>query len=102
MENIMLVHSVFFWLNDTLSNEQKQQFTDGLETLKAIESAEAVYVGTPSTTERPVFDKSFSFAVTVILKDVAAHDAYQVDPLHTAFLETFKPMMAKVLIYDAD
>ena len=98
----MLVHSVYFWLKESLDDSQIKEFSIGLEKLKSISSAEAVYVGTPSTTERPVIDTSYSFALTVIFNDMAEHDAYQVDPLHTHFLETFKPMFAKVVIYDAD
>ncbi len=98
----MLVHSVFFWLKKDLTAAQREEFNQGLDTLVNIKCAEAVYIGTPSTTERPVIDKSYDFALTVILKDMDAHDQYQVDPLHTTFLNTFKPLFEKVLIYDAD
>ena len=98
----MLVHSVYFWLKSDLSDSERGDFAAGLETLKEIPAAEAVYVGTPSTTDRPVIDNSYDFALTLIFRDMDAHDAYQVDPRHKSFLETFKPMFEKVLIYDAD
>ncbi len=98
----MLVHSVFFWLKKDLEESQVAEFKRGLETLVDIQCAEAVYTGTPSTTERPVIDKSYDYALTVILKDMEAHDQYQAHNLHTTFLNTFKPMFEKVLIYDAD
>jgi len=102
--NIMLVHTVFFWLKEDLAQSQVTEFQNGLESLKGIESAEAVYVGTPSDSvaDRPVIDCSYNFNLTVIFKDVDAHNEYQVDPAHKTFLETFKPMFAKVQIYDAD
>ncbi|MFM8334667.1 MAG: Dabb family protein [Opitutaceae bacterium] len=34
--------------------------------------------------------------------DVAGHDAYQVDPLHLAFVERFKTFWNRVQIYDAE
>ena len=99
----MLVHTVLFWLKDDLDAEQRAQFRAGLDRLTTIESAAAVYVGSPAATaERPVVDTSYDFCLTVIAEDVAAHDAYQVDPRHTEFINTFKSQWQKVLIYDAD
>jgi len=97
----MLVHSVFFWLKPTLDAEEVAGFRKGLESLAGIEAAEAVYVGTPAETDRPVIDRSYTFGLTVLLPDMAAHDAYQVHPLHKAFLENFAQDWDKVLIYDA-
>lgn len=100
----MLVHSVYFWLQSSLSDQQVADFSQALEGLKSIKSAEAVYVGTPSTTvaDRPVIEKGYTYALTVIFKDIESHNAYQVDPTHVAFLETYKPMFEKVAVYDAD
>ena len=82
----MLVHTVFFWLNKDLDGPQQTEFRIALETLKGIEAAEAVHIGIPAPTpERPVIDNSYDFCL--MLKDMATHDAYQVDPLHTAFIE---------------
>ena len=99
----MLVHSVFFWLKKELSETEREQFAAGIETLKGISCAEAVYIGTPAATaDRPVMEKSYDFALTVIAKDVAAHDEYQADPIHQEFLTNFKVMFEKVVVYDAD
>ncbi len=99
----MLVHSVYFWLKEDLSQEQMGDFRAGLETLAKIASAEAVYIGTPAATpERPVIDTSYSFALTVLVTDLAAQDAYQVDALHKAFVENFASYWDRVQIYDAD
>ena len=40
-------------------------------------------------------------ALTGLLPDMGAHDAYQVHPLHKAFLENFSQDWDRVLIYDA-
>ncbi len=99
----MLVHNVFFWLRKNLDGDQITHFRMGLESLTKIESAEAVYIGSPAATaERPVIDTSYDFCLTVIAKDVAAHDTYQVDPRHKEFIDTFKEYWKKVKIYDAD
>ena len=97
----MLLHSVFFWLRKDLSVAQRKHFEAALETLKGIPSADAVYIGTPADTpERPVIDASYDFCLTVLLQDMEAHDTYQQDPLHQAFLAN--ELWERVQIYDAD
>lgn len=98
----MLVHTVYFWLKPKLTAAQRLEFRRAAETLGKIKSVEKVYVGAPAaTTKRPIIDDSYSVALTVVCKNVAAHDAYQVDPIHLAFVEKCKTWWARVLIYDA-
>ena len=98
----MLVHTVLFWLKDELEEAQRATFQKGLESLKGIESVEAVYIGTPAeTSERPVIDSSYDYCLTVLLPDMPAHDAYQIDPSHLEFIEKGKSLWEKVVIYDS-
>lgn len=98
----MLIHSVYFWLKPELSPAQRAEFRAGLEALTGVKAVEKVHIGTPAATaKRPVIDDSYAFALTVICRDVAAHDAYQVDPLHLAFVDRFKTFWSRVQIYDA-
>jgi len=97
----MLSHIVVFWLKDDLSVAQRSAFREGLESLKAIESAHAVYIGAPAKTgDRPVIDQSYSLALTVLFDTIQDHDVYQVHPLHQAFLKNFGSFWSRVLIYD--
>ena len=97
----MLVHSVYFWLKKELTPRQVADFRDGLESLRGIAAAEQMYIGTPSDTPpRPVIDDTYSFALVVVLTDVAGHDAYQDDPLHKDFLHRFSGHWDHVRIYD--
>jgi hypothetical protein len=99
----MLVHVVFFWLRPDLSEAERVEFKEALDSLKGIQAVDAVYTGTPAGTERrPVIDSSYDFALTVLCTDLAAHDAYQVDPLHLAFVNGQKPKWTRVQIYDAE
>jgi hypothetical protein len=99
----MLVHSVFFWLKPELTAQQRADFRAGVESLGGIKAVTAVYVGTPAKTpKRPIIEDSYSLALTVVCKDLAAHDAYQVDPIHLAFVNTFKTFWSRVQIYDAE
>lgn len=99
----MLVHTVYFWLKPELTAQQRADFRKGVESLGEIKAVEKIYVGTPAKTERrPIIDSSYSVALTVICKDIAAHDAYQVDPIHLVFINAFKTFWNKVQIYDAE
>ena len=97
----MLVHTVFFWLKPELTPAQLADFRRGVETLRTIKSVDKFYIGTPAATEkRPVIDHSFSFGITVMCQDVAAEKAYQVDPIHRAFVDSCKAYWTRVQIYD--
>jgi hypothetical protein len=98
----MLIHTVFFWLKPELTPAQRAEFRRGVESLGGIKSVEKIYIGTPAATQkRPIIDDSYSVALTVVCKDVAAHDAYQVDPIHLAFVDSCKTFWTRVQIYDA-
>lgn len=97
----MLVHSVFFWLKAELTEAQAADFRAGLESLATVPSVHAVYIGTPAPTDRPVIDRSYSYALTVLLDGMAEHDQYQEDPIHRAFVKDFSGHWDRVLIYDA-
>ena len=98
----MLVHTVIFWLKEETTTEQRDAFRKGLESLADIETVAASYVGTPSTTDRPVIDKSYTFCLTNIFEGMAEHDTYQTHPIHDAFVADHLPHAEKVQIYDAD
>lgn len=98
----MLTHTVIFWLKEGLTQEDKDLFFEGAKTLSTIESVEQSYMGTPADTpKRPVVDDSYDCAITVCLPDLAAHDLYQADPIHLAFIEKCGHLWERVVIYDA-
>jgi len=99
----MLVHTVIFWLKKDLSEDQQVVFTNEVKTLGEISSVESFHIGTPAPTpKRPVIEDSYDYAITVVLKDMEAHDDYQVDPIHLDFIDKCKDMWERVVIYDAD
>ena len=99
----MLFHNVYFWLKPELTAEQRAEFRRGVETLKGIQCVEKVSIGVPAaTTRRPVIDHSYDVALVVQCRDVAAEAAYQVDPLHLAFVANCKHLWTRVQIYDSE
>jgi hypothetical protein len=98
----MLTHTVLFWAKDDLTAAQLADFEAGLRTLPAIPMVSDGWVGTPAATDRKVVDRSYAFALLLRFKDVAAHDAYQVDPIHDAFHARCSNYWSKVVVYDFD
>ena len=98
----MLVHSVYFYLKPEVTAEQRADFRRQVATLADISTVHGFYLGTPAPVPpRPIIDRTFDLSITCIFKDVAAHDAYQVDPIHHAFIEKCRDLWARVQIYDS-
>ncbi|MGA0557176.1 Dabb family protein [Larkinella sp. VNQ87] len=97
----MFVHTVYFWLNNPESDADRQALRDGLETLRGIKHFDALYIGKPAETRRPVIDHSYDWSLTYVFRDKAAHDAYQEDPIHLKFVETCARYWQRVVVYDA-
>lgn len=101
-KGFMLIHTVLFWLKPEVTPEQRDAMAAGLRSLAGIKAAEAIYVGTPAPLPaRPVRDSSYDFSLTVVFRDIPSHDRYQVDPLHKAYNDTFRPLWAKIQVFDA-
>ncbi len=98
----MFVHNVFFWLKDKDNEADRNALLAGIKSLEAIESVSQAYIGSPASTRRPVIDATYDFAEIMIFEDIAAHDVYQVHPLHTKFVEDCAHLWSKVVIYDVE
>lgn len=98
----MLIHAVFFWVKPDANADQRAAFPAEVRKLAAIRTIEKIYIGPPAPLEvREVTERSFDLALTIVFKDMPAHDAYQVDPIHLAFVENNKHLWAKVIVYDS-
>jgi len=98
----MIAHHVLFWLKADTTEEQKQAFRNSLQTLENIEVVKTFHIGVPAPIERAVVDTTYTFSLLLLFEDLAAHDVYQVHPLHKAFLDEFRVYFEKVVIYDAE
>lgn len=98
-----LFHNVYFWLKPDLTPAQRAEFRRGVESLAGIKRVTKVDVGVPAATgERSVIERSYDVALIVQCRDLEAHAAYQIDPLHLAFVATFKTYWTRVQIYDSE
>ena len=97
----MLIHSVFFW-NKAASSAEDAAFLAALQGLLAIPDIQQGFVGPPAATRDAVIDHSYDFGLTLLFADQAAHDRYQVDPRHQAFIKQFEHRFAKVRVFDME
>ncbi|WP_129714565.1 Dabb family protein [Pedobacter sp. SYP-B3415] len=97
----MIAHHVLFWLKPETTDAEKAEFKRGLETLENIEVVRQFHIGSPAPIERAVVDTTYTFSLILFFDDLAAHDIYQVHPVHKTFLENFRVFFERVVIYDA-
>lgn len=96
-----LIHNVFFWLKDDLSETDRAAFLEGVKSLGTINTVRAIYIGPPASTEkRAVVDNSFSYALLVHFDNIEGQNAYQVDPIHLKFVEDHQDKWNRVTVYD--
>ena len=97
----MFVHAVYFWLKPDLTTEERAAFERGVQSLTSVDAVHQGYLGVPAATNRPVIDRSYSRALVLVFPDKAAHDRYQIDPIHVRFVETCGTFWTRVQIYDS-
>jgi hypothetical protein len=95
------VHHVFFYLKDT-SPEGIKNFTKGLKMLAKSEHIESYHIGVPAATDRPVIVRNYTVSWCTFFKNGKAEAKYQTDPIHLKFVEEYKSMWKKVVIYDSE
>jgi len=99
----MLVHSVYFWLKPELTAAERARFCAEVKKLAAIGTVEKIYIGAPASVPvRSVTDRTFDVALTILFGSAAAHDAYQVDPVHLAFVERNQASWVRVQVFDSE
>jgi len=96
------IHTVFFWLLDTLDDEQRMQFENGLDLLTRDPNVLDRRIGKPASTDRPVIVTSYDYGIVLRFGNLAAHDKYQSGREHQTFLDTCAHMWSRVQVYDID
>lgn len=97
----MHAHNVYFSLN-VKSEETIVAFMDDCKTYLAVQPGIISFVcGVLETAlDRPVNDRDFDVSLHVVFDSKAAHDAYQVAPLHDEFVAKQKDNWKAVRVFD--
>lgn len=99
----MLTHSVFFTLKDPSAAACQALVAECHRWLSGHPGVRCLTVGTlASQYERPVNDRAFHVALTLVFETAAAHDAYQVSERHQAFIAANRVNWDKVRVFDAE
>ena len=81
-------HHVYFWLKEECKNAaDRASFEQGLSDLLKLPGLVRGLWGRPAAVmPRPVIDLSWDYALSMTFTDVAAQDAYQIDPIRPVAL----------------
>ena len=94
------VHIVFFWLQENVTDAQRQQFHKGVADLTKCKTIQAAFIGPPAMTPRQVVDNSYDYALVLHFANKDDHDIYQKDPDHHTFIDAYQSLWARVQVYD--
>ena len=98
-----MIHNVFFWLKDGLSDEQVSLFETELAKLPTIDVVASGTTGKPAPTEeRPVTDHSFSYPLGLSFDSIDDQNVYQDHPDHHVFVDKCKDLWDRVVVYDSE
>ena len=99
----MMIHSVYFWLDESLSAEEKFEFQQGLKALLEIDVVASGKIGQAAATpKRPVTQNTFDYALMLEFASVEDHNIYQDHPGHHAFVDRFAKWFKTVQVYDTE
>lgn len=98
----MLVHNVYFTLNDA-SPAAVDALVKGCHKYLKDHPGVVFFAAGPLAEElaRPVNDRLHQVALTVVFRDKASHDVYQTAPLHNQFIDELKGNWRQVRVFDS-
>lgn len=97
-----VIHSVFFWLKNPDSVDDRKSLIEGLNSLRDIPQIQALHVGVPaSTVSRDVIDSSYQVSELMFFNSVKDQDEYQSHPIHKKFVKDYAHLWQKVVVYDS-
>lgn len=100
----MIRHTVYFWLDESLTDEQKTAFEGGLRALFDIDVVVTGHFGSPAGTpaREGVTRNDYDYALFLNFETVEDHNTYQVHPDHDVFVKEFSPWFKTVRVYDSN
>lgn len=99
----MLQHTVYFYLNDDVTEEEAIEFENGLKELLEISSIYKSELGVPGdTAERDVTDHSFAYSIFTWFENLEDYKTYDEHPDHLEFIDTYNSLWSDVKVYDSE
>lgn len=96
-----ILHSVYFWLKDDISDEEEQDFLNFFAALREVPGVQTLQYGKPAPTNpRPVVDNSFQYNLVVTFQNMDDINTYETHPKHIAAAERYSKYWTKVEVRD--
>ncbi|MBC3766205.1 Dabb family protein [Neptunicella marina] len=96
------VHSVYFWLHNPDSQQEREAFEKHLTTfIDASDYVKSKHIGTRASSDRDVVDSSYDYTLVVTFDNKAQQDKYQSEPVHLKFVKDASHLWKKVVVYDS-
>ena len=95
------IHTVYFYLNDNVTDQQKKAFEGGMKKLGTCPTIDNYRIGMPAMTPREIVDNSYGYTWIVEFKNSADQDAYQTEPIHLEFIARYQDLWKDVKVYDS-
>jgi len=97
------VHTVFFWLKTPEDPAARAKFERSLTTfINGSKFIQTKHLGVPSSTNREVIDRSYTYCLSLTFRSKADQDKYQTEDLHLVFIKESENLWKKVLVYDSE
>lgn len=98
----VLQHNVYFYLNDSISEQDIKEFEKGLNKLLSIDVIHKSEVGkTAATKAREVTDHEFDYSIFTWFKSMENYEVYAEHPDHLEFIDAYKHLWVDVKVYDS-
>ena len=106
IENVIepggFVHTVLFWLNNSKSQSDREDFEKHLSNfIGSSNYVKSKHIGTMAPSKREVVDSSYDYALIVTFSTEDDHEKYQQEPVHIKFVEEASHLWKKVVVYDS-
>ncbi len=97
-----IVHNVYFSLKEN-SKEAKAKFIAACKKYLEKDPGAVFFAvgGLAEELKRDLNDRDFDVALTLVFKDMAAHDKYAASEPHQAFIKECLPNVKKVRVFDS-
>lgn len=97
----IIVHSVYFWLNDNATQEDEKQCLKFFAILAKVPGVHTISYGKPApTNKRDVVDHSYAFNLIVTFKSMEDINVYEKHPDHLEASKQYKKYWKKVEVRD--
>lgn len=101
LETGAIVHTVYFWLKEGITEAEEKDFLQFFEALKKVPGINSFHVGKPAaTTQRDVVDNSFQYSLIVTFKSLEDINTYEKHPDHLAAAGEYSKYWTKVAVRD--